>query len=460
MKLNFGTYAKAIQPPTLNNEDFVRLLLTSVSLPHSVFLDGTNSGRYLNSQRNIPVDVRKNAVNYDTATHLAYFVTSVIPALDRTLVNQQIASLVSIIKSDPDISSTDKQNFLARARPNDFAQFLSAIFLYALQQENTTTESPTDVEVEDFAHTPFAHSINPKDFERVFTEVPHSETPTLANLKCVRTYHLDLSSNQIKFSDMQNFLYRNIGRYVFSRLELENFRINDELETVVAQALARIKDAGLSTTELADSLGDMILYAFLEFVLKAPKLYNKIELIETTGGSVVGQGGVHLLPLDANGSSFQLVVGKSNIVGNLQSAIDNAFKAIASASTTAAEKKEYKLLDSTILNKSFDPATAEYLKSIVLPQKRKAGITVDDAFGIFLGYSLNLDTNGLSNDEYRVAAKQKMADDIKNHLPYIQTAITNAKLEGRSFYFYLLPFNNADSDKGQIMQELLGVDNE
>ena len=455
MALNFGTFASAIKPPTLNNEDFVRLLFTSVSPSFHYSLDATNCSRYMSCKREIPQGVKTDAVNYDATAHIAYFSASIIPALDHSLDNQQISSLGTIIKNDPAISVADKQSFLALARLDAFPQFLSVLFLYAVKQPNEETTASTFEAGEDFAHTPFAQSINPRDFERVFTEVPHTEVPALTNLKCIRTYHLGLSSNQVKFDDMLNFLYRNIGRYVFSRLELENFRINDELETVVAQALTRIKMAGLSAVELADGLGDMILYAFLEFVLKAPKLYNKIELIDTAGGGVIGQGGVHLLPLNDAGSSFQLVVGKSNIVGNLQSAIDNAFAAIASATTSAAEKKEYRMLDSTILNKSFDPATAEYIKSIVLPQKRKAGITVDDAFGVFLGYSLGLDASGLTNDEYRVATKQKMADDIKSNLPYIQSKITAAGLEGRSFYIYLLPFNNADDEKLQIMQGLL-----
>ena len=456
----------AVVKSTKADDKIVSLLLRAIT-PSIEIHNFSDCNKWRKGEESLRAYIISDAGKIEVISSMeTYFNDEVLRVIDSNFCTALFENLHGLVVADTGIPAPTKNELLELAFVGKELSFLSKAFLYSIKPTNILAKTalaniqPTALKINNTTSTPLAQSIISKGFERVFTEVPHNETLTLANLKCVRTYHLDLSSNQIKFNDMQNFLYRNIGRYVFSRLELENFRINDELETVVAQALARIKDAGLSTAELADGLGDMILYAFLEFVLKAPKLYNKIELIETAGGGVIGQGGVHLLPLDANGSSFQLVVGKSNIVGNLKSAIDNAFKAIASANTTAAEKKEYKLLDNTILNKSFDPATAEYLKSIVLPQKRKTGVTVDDAFGIFLGYSLDLDANGLCNDEYRAAAKQKMADDIKNHLPYIQTAITNAKLEGRSFYIYLLPFNNADSDKSQIMQELLGVDDE
>ena len=51
--------------------------------------------------------------------------------------------------------------------------------------------------------------------------------------------------------------------------------------------------------------------------------------------------------------------------------------------------------------------------------------------------------------------KSKREKDIANVQPYIVKKIQNNGLSGYSFYFYLLPFNDASSEKTSIIQELL-----
>ena len=54
----------------------------------------------------------------------------------------------------------------------------------------------------------------------------------------------------------------------------------------------------------------------------------------------------------------------------------------------------------------------------------------------------------------------QMEADIKAAIPYIEKKVADLKLGMHSYYFYFLPFNNAEEDKKQIMDELLlgGVD--
>lgn len=48
-----------------------------------------------------------------------------------------------------------------------------------------------------------------------------------------------------------------------------------------------------------------------------------------------------------------------------------------------------------------------------------------------------------------------MDTDIKNHAAYIADKINALGLDTHSFYFYIVPFNDAKLDKQQVMENLL-----
>jgi len=48
-----------------------------------------------------------------------------------------------------------------------------------------------------------------------------------------------------------------------------------------------------------------------------------------------------------------------------------------------------------------------------------------------------------------------MRIDIKQHASYIASKINSLNLNTHSFYFYIVPFNDAEEDKRKIMEDLL-----
>ena len=199
-----------------------------------------------------------------------------------------------------------------------------------------------------------------------------------------------------------------------------------------------------------------MLYSFLECVLGAPKIMSKIELQSSGGEYTSKTSGIHLLPI-ANGiaTNHQLVFGATDVLADFQQAVDSAFAQIMSIKDSSSD--EYSFVESTILNGVFDAPTTAYMKSVILPQK--GGSTKPDtAFGIFLGYTVDVPgAENLSNDEYRVALQTKMQQDIKTHIPYINSKIASNKLSRYSFYIYVLPLNDAVNDKDNIMKKALEV---
>ena len=290
-------------------------------------------------------------------------------------------------------------------------------------------------------------------FDGIFTEVPHSETLGLINPNELRMFCLNLSNNAFSFDAMQEFLLDNIGSYIYSRSKIDQLTVDGRERSIGAKAIGLMrKAANVDTAWLGEQLGDILLYVFLEQVLGAPKLYSKIELLESGSTDVANGGGVHLLePRDAFPAN-QLVFGKSHVIGDMKTAIDNAFLQLEKAKNN--EPVEMRLIESTIFSQKFTPSTVEQLKSILIPSKQKDAI-LDKSFGVFLGYSLGLNPDDYPRTDFKAKLVQKMEADVRAHTAYIAEKIRVAGMNTYSFYFYVLPFNDADTEKQSIMQTLI-----
>ena len=101
----------------------------------------------------------------------------------------------------------------------------------------------------------------------------------------------------------------------------------------------------------------------------------------------------------------------------------------------------------------------EFVKSIVLPNPNKTGkkVPVNTSYGVFLGYTLGLGT-GYPIADFETIAKAKMLVDIKRYIPYILKKINDFGLGAHSFYFYVLPFQDAEENKKAIMEAVLEGD--
>ena len=79
-------------------------------------------------------------------------------------------------------------------------------------------------------------------------------------------------------------------------------------------------------------------------------------------------------------------------------------------------------------------------------------------YGIFLGYTIGLDPNQYSVAEFPGIVEEKMQEDIRRNIDYILQKIRDNNLNLHSFYFYVLPFNDGETDKKDIMEAVLKGD--
>jgi len=291
-------------------------------------------------------------------------------------------------------------------------------------------------------------------FDGIFAEVFHEEKLDLINADQLRLFQLNVVDNAFNFEALKHFLLLNIGQYIYSRARMKKYEDDKELTLVALKAVELMRNRGNGDDSwLGDELGDILLYVFLEQILGAPKLFNKFD-VPTDGQLVPGSSGVHLLQPDKNIPAYQMVFGKSNIAGDPRDAINAAFDTLEAIKNDSS--REMRLVDSTAFDKQFPSDVADYLKNIILPSSSNSS-THDTAFGVFLGYSLGLDGNNYTSEQFRIELERKMQLDIKNHVSYIADKIKAAKMERYSFYFYFLPFNEADGEKRGIMNSLLGL---
>lgn len=400
----------------------------------------------------------------------------VIPLLDPDLIPLAILSLqdmaLSTVSSDEaKIGRLSRAELVLKVSFNP-ADFFADIFYFVTTGiENKAGKGTIDKVNEDFVNSfenskgnltieetvivatqELERTLDDDDFEAVFREVKHGEALSLKNKSRISLYYLDISDSAFDYMALNEYLFDSVGMYVYSRTKLKEFEDKKKARSIGAKALRLMKENGKPDEKgTGNELGEMLLFTFMEGSLHAPKLLSKVEI--TTGASQFKSKSdcVHLLKRKVNGEiSYQLVFGASSITGKIEDAIDCAFDALSAIKN--GRTRERQMVDSTLFNHTYDPETTERLRQILVPSKQRHA-DPDMAFGVFIGYSLDVTAD--DNDAFRAMAADKMLADIKAAIPYIEKKVSELNLGMHSYYFYFLPFNDAEKDKKQIMDELL-----
>ena len=380
--------------------------------------DDNAASRMATGHRNVSSEAGAEARNVEVSIVVDYFRDNVIPLLNKAKIKTAILALRDILAADNSIpgdtpiylESFKTKDEIINETVFDPAELIANVFLYTVANVKSSELKNEIKEVTDEylnSFTPMIDSISlrknkvsstasiqktikDKNFNGIFNEVKHSEALALKNNNELRVFHLNVINNKFSDRELKRFLLRNIGRYVYSRAELERFVIEDDVESVGLTALTKLKKYSGAGQLTGDTLGDMILYTFLEQVLDAPKIMSKIELTTTASHYGCKSDGIHLLAIDSGmGQPYhQLVFGASQIIGDLRNAVDRAMDTVKEIKEDPSA--ELSVVDSTLFGRVFDNSTAEYMKNIIIPSKGGFG-AIDHAYGIFLGYTLEID---------------------------------------------------------------------
>ncbi len=295
------------------------------------------------------------------------------------------------------------------------------------------------------------------EFDSVFREIQQPQQVGWITEGQLRLFRLDIRNNKFNLENMKALLFRNIGEYVFSRAKIERFNLNGDAHAVAAQALRMMNKNGSADTKgTGTELGEMLLYSFLEEKLEAPKLMSRVELSTDAKQYNSTCDGIHLLTSGTSGLPYhQVVFGSSSIVGDLQYAINEAFQRIVEIENN--QDKELHMVDNVIFDRLLNEDEVQLAKSILLPNPNTT-TSYNTSYGVFLGYSVGLDPNAYTLSEFQDLVEEKMQDDISRNIDFILQCIRDNGLGMHSFYFYILPFNDAEVEKKSVMESVMKGD--
>ena len=298
-------------------------------------------------------------------------------------------------------------------------------------------------------------TLKDKGIETIFAEVPCTETLGLRKPGQLRLFHLLVRDGKFYHQDLERWLYRNLGRYVFSRAMLEQLRQADDLDAAIDKAIqTMIENGAVDQKGFGNELGEMLIYAFLEGKLTAPKLMSRVELSTELAQYRSMCESIHLFSgINETGVPFnQMVFGASNIVGDIRDAVDHAFDVIIRIEQHAA--KEIQMVEKTVFDRSFSEDEIAFLQKVLIPEPN-AKNNYQTAYGIFLGYSIGVNAHDHPGMDFEDLVTRKMVADIQQHARYIASKVIDNGLDEHSFYIFILPFMDAETNKSDIMSHVM-----
>ena len=177
---------------------------------------------------------------------------------------------------------------------------------------------------------------------------------------------------------------------------------------------------------------------------------------------VHGSDGIHFLKLPDG--DYQLIFGESKLYNDLTTGLRKAFESIndfLNEENQYGEDKsgityEKSLISSSIFRETWTSEEEEFIEELIYPNAN-ATHNVDDAFGIFIGFEieLNKDQILLSNKDFRAMIDDHIKRSVAGKIQNIEKYIEEYQLYGYNFYVYIMPFTNIDLSRTKILEGLV-----
>ncbi|GAA4060937.1 DUF1837 domain-containing protein [Amphibacillus indicireducens] len=266
-----------------------------------------------------------------------------------------------------------------------------------------------------------------------------------------------INSNQFDYANTVGKLLESVADFALSRKTKKYIGKAGSMK-LSKEVRKKFKDWKTNTGEL----GEFLLFCFLEGHLRAPKILSKLELKTSSEMYVHGADGLHYHKLP-NGN-FQLIFGESKLYKSFNEGLRQAFKSIrdfklsinSKGQETSGINFERSLLSSNLDSETFTEEEKGFLSSIIYPNQDESSFTVDDAFGIFLGYEVDFEKERktLTNLAFREHVEETVKAEIESKVTNISKHIDEFDLHGHTFYIYILPFSELDESRKMMLREL------
>ena len=291
--------------------------------------------------------------------------------------------------------------------------------------------------------------IKQKSVEQVFAKISDGSL-NISNNNKLEIFALGIDNNLFSYDSLFDLLKDNIGSYALSRQEYKK-----NPERAISAGTERMRPIFEGDCGSGGELGELLLYIFLEYYLKAPKILTKMELKTVRSQYIFGADGVHFHSFENNGAKhFQLILYESKLKKNIDKAITKAFESITEVNTRKGQ--EISLVASELFKETFSDEDAQLLLSYVIPNQTEDftnNLYKNYAFSIFIGFDYAVSEGSVEQQRAKLIADLKTI--ASEAVGKINKQIEKHKLTGYSFYVYLLPFNDIESDRKNLLKQLI-----
>lgn len=367
----------------------------------------------------------------------------------------------SSLNDDTPIGSNTSEHYLT-CKSFDIAQIVADILFFTIRQ-NDNQDSETHEYIRSLSKSQIASfdtkglslikaNYSLKDirltsfndsFSSVFEEVCVGNLD-IPNPNNIHAFRLKNNLYENDYTQLVELLQKNICSYVYSRAEIDQLEKNinfAEVQSKTLQAASRLNTS-------SKTLGDLLNYLFIENEEKAPKLMSKIEF----GNYENDCDGIYLKKIH---NRYQIILGTSKIYPSIDDGMLHATERIC---TLVSQPFAPSVLvsDFNYINR-FSREDIKAMKNIFVPMRPHEELEVK-AFGVFIGYSMNLyrDINSLPTEKARAVINLQIDKDLKHVIERLNMIITKEKIKQYSYYVYLLPFNDVVNTSKIIMEKVLG----
>lgn len=287
-----------------------------------------------------------------------------------------------------------------------------------------------------------------KEFNDTFHKLVHPTNLHSKEPNDLKLFYLNTDSDGLNYEGLKECITINLGNYIYSKKHNKELIDAKKYAFIGSQAL---KDFRKSDVFNGDELGNILLYSFLEFVLKAPKLFSNFEISKS---KISSSNAIHIQIVNSSTFSYNMLVfGASSLQDSFTDAFTKTIDKVCEIKKN--EENRYSFVNESIFNSTFDYVEAEKLKSIILPSETRHSFA-PAGYAIFVGYKVDVNPEDYATpEELSLAIQSKMKDDIINNLDFIDQTLIDKKLDKRSIYIYVLPFNDPTKDKSSIIDEIV-----
>lgn len=261
-----------------------------------------------------------------------------------------------------------------------------------------------------------------------------------------------LNGYEFDYLGLQDNLSEVVIDFALSRKTVEQYIADRKFSRLNTEAKSKFKDHLHNKGEL----GELLLYMMLEGYLSAPQILSKMALKTNSEDYVKGADGIHFVKVP-NSERYHLIYGESKLYDDVTDAFREAFRSISRF--TDNENKDVRafelaLISSQIENEVIDDKDKALISQIIYPSRNPSSFSVSDAFGIFIGFNLNIpeDFSKKSEDDFENAIKEEVYKIVNNRVATIEQHIIKRELKAKNFYVFLIPFTNLNKTREELIK--------